>query len=141
MAFPLSLWPKHLGDQRSFLDTLWIVSLRPALSPALLCRPAMAARPPILLIKMNSFSCFLLIQPSMSSPPILKASGFSSTSCLLSSSRIQILMFFGYPFVYCSCVLKELFSSFVKTASIVESIINDCLGLPPNFLSEYNNDR
>ncbi|XP_023520152.1 probable 2-oxoglutarate-dependent dioxygenase ANS isoform X1 [Cucurbita pepo subsp. pepo] len=40
-----------------------------------------------------------------------------------------------------SCVLKELFSSFVKTASIVESIINDCLGLPPNFLSEYNNDR
>ncbi|XP_022137076.1 1-aminocyclopropane-1-carboxylate oxidase-like [Momordica charantia] len=38
-------------------------------------------------------------------------------------------------------VVKELFSYFVKTASIVESIINDCLGLPPNFLTEYNNDR
>lgn len=37
--------------------------------------------------------------------------------------------------------MKELFSCFVKTASIIENIINDCLGLPPNFLSEYNNDR
>ncbi|KGN63985.1 gibberellin 2-beta-dioxygenase 2-like [Cucumis sativus] len=38
-------------------------------------------------------------------------------------------------------VVEELFSCFVKTASVIENIINECLGLPPNFLSEYNNDR
>ena len=37
--------------------------------------------------------------------------------------------------------MEELFSCFVKTASVIENIINECLGLPPNFLSEYNNDR
>ncbi|KAI8017965.1 hypothetical protein LOK49_LG04G01936 [Camellia lanceoleosa] len=38
-------------------------------------------------------------------------------------------------------VLEEMFSYFTKTGKIVESILNECLGLPPNFLQEYNHDR
>lgn len=38
-------------------------------------------------------------------------------------------------------VLEEMFSYFTKTGKIVESILNKCLGLPPNFLQEYNHDR
>ncbi|KAL7192141.1 hypothetical protein ACSBR2_024061 [Camellia fascicularis] len=38
-------------------------------------------------------------------------------------------------------VLEEMFSCFTKTGKIVESILNECLGLPPNFLQEYNHDR
>ncbi|KAK2973537.1 hypothetical protein RJ640_010592 [Escallonia rubra] len=38
-------------------------------------------------------------------------------------------------------VLEELFTYFSKTGQLVESIITDCLGLPPNFLKEYNGDR
>lgn len=37
--------------------------------------------------------------------------------------------------------LEEMFKYFVKTGQILEGIVNDCLGLPPNFLKEYNNDR
>ncbi|KAJ9567291.1 hypothetical protein OSB04_003257 [Centaurea solstitialis] len=37
--------------------------------------------------------------------------------------------------------LEHMFKYFVKTAQILESIINECLGLPPDFLKEYNNDR
>ncbi|CAI9098476.1 OLC1v1035127C1 [Oldenlandia corymbosa var. corymbosa] len=37
--------------------------------------------------------------------------------------------------------LEELFSYLSKTSQILESIINDCLGLPPNFLKEFNHDR
>ncbi|XP_022885199.1 flavonol synthase/flavanone 3-hydroxylase-like isoform X2 [Olea europaea var. sylvestris] len=38
-------------------------------------------------------------------------------------------------------VLEEMFKNFSKTGEVVESILNDCLGLPPNFLKEYNDDR
>ncbi|PIA57447.1 hypothetical protein AQUCO_00600285v1 [Aquilegia coerulea] len=38
-------------------------------------------------------------------------------------------------------VMEEMFSHFTKAAFLVESIVNDCLGLPPKFLEEYNNDR
>ncbi|XP_059643255.1 flavonol synthase/flavanone 3-hydroxylase-like [Cornus florida] len=38
-------------------------------------------------------------------------------------------------------VLEEMFSHLAKTGEVVESIINRCLGLPPNFLREYNHDR
>lgn len=34
-----------------------------------------------------------------------------------------------------------MFKYFVTTCEILEAIINECLGLPPNFLKEYNNDR
>ncbi|KAK6123239.1 hypothetical protein DH2020_043018 [Rehmannia glutinosa] len=37
--------------------------------------------------------------------------------------------------------LEEIFTHFSKTGEVTESIINDYLGLPPNFLKEYNNDR
>lgn len=37
--------------------------------------------------------------------------------------------------------MEEIFPHFVKLASVSEDIINQSLGLPPNFLKEYNNDR
>ncbi|KAK6148539.1 hypothetical protein DH2020_019451 [Rehmannia glutinosa] len=37
--------------------------------------------------------------------------------------------------------LEDIFTHFSKTGEVIESIINDYLGLPPNFLKEYNNDR
>ncbi|KAF6145992.1 hypothetical protein GIB67_033351 [Kingdonia uniflora] len=38
-------------------------------------------------------------------------------------------------------VFEETFSQLIKTGLLVESILNDCLGLPPNFLKEFNHDR
>lgn len=38
-------------------------------------------------------------------------------------------------------VLEDIFSQFSKTALLIESIVNECLGFPPNFLKEYNDDR
>lgn len=38
-------------------------------------------------------------------------------------------------------VLEEIFSHLTRTGMLVESILNECLGLPPNFLREYNQDR
>ncbi|XP_058099941.1 flavonol synthase/flavanone 3-hydroxylase-like [Magnolia sinica] len=38
-------------------------------------------------------------------------------------------------------VLEEICCQLSKTASIVESILNECMGLPENFLKEYNKDR
>lgn len=38
-------------------------------------------------------------------------------------------------------VLEELFTHFGKVGEVLESMLNECLGLPPNFLKEYNNDR
>ncbi|XP_020234573.1 flavonol synthase/flavanone 3-hydroxylase [Cajanus cajan] len=38
-------------------------------------------------------------------------------------------------------VLKEMFVQLSKMGVLLESIINDCLGLPTNFLKEFNNDR
>ncbi|KAJ4824188.1 hypothetical protein Tsubulata_011925 [Turnera subulata] len=38
-------------------------------------------------------------------------------------------------------VLAEAFSYLRKTGLIIESILNECLGLPPNFLQEFNHDR
>ncbi|KAJ7956384.1 Flavonol synthase/flavanone 3-hydroxylase [Quillaja saponaria] len=38
-------------------------------------------------------------------------------------------------------VLEEIFGYLSKTGLLVESILNDCLGLPPNFLKEFNHDR
>ncbi|OVA09024.1 Oxoglutarate/iron-dependent dioxygenase [Macleaya cordata] len=38
-------------------------------------------------------------------------------------------------------ILEETFSHLTKTGLLVEKILNDCLGLPPNFLHEYNHDR
>lgn len=36
---------------------------------------------------------------------------------------------------------EELFSSFVKTAQLLEAIVAECLGLPSNFLEKFNDDR
>ncbi|XP_021651748.2 flavonol synthase/flavanone 3-hydroxylase isoform X1 [Hevea brasiliensis] len=38
-------------------------------------------------------------------------------------------------------VLEEIFSYLVKTGFLIESILNVCLGLSPNFLKEFNHDR
>ncbi|TXG50470.1 hypothetical protein EZV62_022994 [Acer yangbiense] len=38
-------------------------------------------------------------------------------------------------------VLEDVFSHLTKIGSLVENIVNECLGLPPNFLKEYNHDR
>ncbi|KAF8408089.1 hypothetical protein HHK36_007230 [Tetracentron sinense] len=38
-------------------------------------------------------------------------------------------------------VLEDIFSHFTKTGLLMESILNECLGLRSNFLKEYNNDR
>ncbi|CAI9112178.1 OLC1v1012584C1 [Oldenlandia corymbosa var. corymbosa] len=37
--------------------------------------------------------------------------------------------------------MEELFIYFSKVGELIESIINECLGLPNNFLKEYNDDR
>ncbi|OMO79130.1 Oxoglutarate/iron-dependent dioxygenase [Corchorus olitorius] len=37
--------------------------------------------------------------------------------------------------------LEDLFAQFSKTAMLVESIVNNCLNLPPKFLQEFNHDR
>lgn len=34
-----------------------------------------------------------------------------------------------------------MFVYFRKTGEVIEEIVNDCLGLPPDFLKEYNVDR
>ncbi|PON57354.1 Oxoglutarate/iron-dependent dioxygenase [Parasponia andersonii] len=38
-------------------------------------------------------------------------------------------------------VLEDMFLKLTKMGLLVESILNECLGLPPNFLEEYNSDR
>ncbi|KAL4633718.1 hypothetical protein ACB092_04G142000 [Castanea dentata] len=38
-------------------------------------------------------------------------------------------------------VFEEIFSHLTRTGILVESILNECLGLPPNFFKEYNHDR
>ncbi|KDP31239.1 hypothetical protein JCGZ_11615 [Jatropha curcas] len=38
-------------------------------------------------------------------------------------------------------VLEEIFSYLSKTGTLIESIINEGLGLPSNFLKEFNHDR
>ncbi|KAK8526999.1 hypothetical protein V6N12_054228 [Hibiscus sabdariffa] len=38
-------------------------------------------------------------------------------------------------------VLEDVFSKLTKTAVVVETIVNQCLGLPTNFLKEFNHDR
>lgn len=38
-------------------------------------------------------------------------------------------------------VLEEIFESFSKTGELIEGIVNDCLGLPADFLKAYNDDR
>ncbi|KAL3819454.1 hypothetical protein ACJIZ3_005359 [Penstemon smallii] len=38
-------------------------------------------------------------------------------------------------------VLEEIFVYLRKTGELLETILNDCLGLPPGFLKEYNEDR
>ncbi|KAL8465051.1 hypothetical protein ACS0TY_034509 [Phlomoides rotata] len=38
-------------------------------------------------------------------------------------------------------VQEELFRNLRRTGEVIVSILNDCLGLPPNFLNEYNQDR
>ncbi|CAN0901645.1 Flavonol synthase/flavanone 3-hydroxylase (Fragment) [Linum grandiflorum] len=38
-------------------------------------------------------------------------------------------------------VVEEVFLHMSKTASLIESIVNDCLGLPPGFLQKFNSDR
>ncbi|KAK4354204.1 hypothetical protein RND71_026398 [Anisodus tanguticus] len=38
-------------------------------------------------------------------------------------------------------IMEELFTKFSETCQLLEGILNDCLGLPPNFLKDYNNDR
>lgn len=38
-------------------------------------------------------------------------------------------------------MMEQIFSHLVQTGRLLESILNDCLGLPPNFLQTYNDDR
>ncbi|XP_027169639.1 flavonol synthase/flavanone 3-hydroxylase-like [Coffea eugenioides] len=38
-------------------------------------------------------------------------------------------------------VMEAMFSHFSKAGELIESLINVCLGLPQNFLKEYNHDR
>ncbi|KAK8623155.1 hypothetical protein V6N13_118046 [Hibiscus sabdariffa] len=38
-------------------------------------------------------------------------------------------------------VLEDVFSKLTKAAVVVETIVNQCLGLPTNFLKEFNHDR
>ncbi|KAF9591049.1 hypothetical protein IFM89_001259, partial [Coptis chinensis] len=38
-------------------------------------------------------------------------------------------------------VTEQIFHQFTETGLLVETIVNDCLGLPPKFLQDYNNDR
>ncbi|KAF9591059.1 hypothetical protein IFM89_001269 [Coptis chinensis] len=38
-------------------------------------------------------------------------------------------------------VTEQIFHQFTETGLLVETIVNDCFGLPPKFLQEYNNDR
>jgi len=38
-------------------------------------------------------------------------------------------------------VLEEMFVQMSKMGVLLESIINECLGLPTNFLKEFNHDR
>lgn len=38
-------------------------------------------------------------------------------------------------------VIEEMFCYFRKLGEIIETILNDCLGLPNSYLKEYNNDR
>ncbi|PHU02331.1 hypothetical protein BC332_27582 [Capsicum chinense] len=38
-------------------------------------------------------------------------------------------------------VMGDLFNGFSKTGAIIESILNESLGLPPSTLEEFNNDR
>ncbi|CAK9138086.1 unnamed protein product [Ilex paraguariensis] len=38
-------------------------------------------------------------------------------------------------------ILEEMFTYFTNTAQLMEIILSDCLGLSPNFLKEYNEDR
>ncbi|KAK7281751.1 hypothetical protein RIF29_10002 [Crotalaria pallida] len=38
-------------------------------------------------------------------------------------------------------VLEEIFAQLSKTGLLLENIINECLGLPPNFLKEFSDDR
>ncbi|PHT47530.1 hypothetical protein CQW23_11738 [Capsicum baccatum] len=38
-------------------------------------------------------------------------------------------------------VLEEMASHFTKLGIVLEGIISECLGLPPDFLENYNNDR
>ncbi|KAK1357747.1 flavonol synthase/flavanone 3-hydroxylase-like [Heracleum sosnowskyi] len=38
-------------------------------------------------------------------------------------------------------VVEDLFSSFIKTAQLLEAIVAECLGLPINFLQKFNDDR
>ncbi|PIN25794.1 Iron/ascorbate family oxidoreductase [Handroanthus impetiginosus] len=38
-------------------------------------------------------------------------------------------------------VHEEMFAYFRKTGELIENILNDCLGLPPAFLKQYNHDR
>lgn len=38
-------------------------------------------------------------------------------------------------------MLEDIFPRYRNLASLIEDIINDCLGLPPNFLKDYNDSR
>ncbi|KAL7098771.1 hypothetical protein ACP275_09G039200 [Erythranthe tilingii] len=37
--------------------------------------------------------------------------------------------------------LEEMFTNFTRTSELIQNILNDYLGLPPNFLKEFNQDR
>lgn len=50
------------------------------------------------------------------------------------------ILFFNI-FYFDRKVLEEVFSHLRKTGSLIESIVNECLNLPPDFLKEYNHDR
>jgi isopenicillin N synthase-like dioxygenase len=38
-------------------------------------------------------------------------------------------------------VLEQIFAYFTRLGALIESILSQCLGLPSNFLKEFNHDR
>ena len=38
-------------------------------------------------------------------------------------------------------VLEQIFACFTRLGGVIESILSQCLGPPPNFLEEFNHDR
>ena len=48
---------------------------------------------------------------------------------------LELYFFFGRE------VSEEILMQLTKIGSLLENILNECLGLPPNFLKDYNCDR
>ncbi|KAK3030602.1 hypothetical protein RJ639_039688 [Escallonia herrerae] len=65
----------------------------------------------------------------------------SPTSATLPTGYGRMDSMFGNNEWLMMSTLEESFDRFLKLGEIVEGIVNDCLGLPVDFLKQYNNDR